>query len=276
MRSLLGVVLCAPVLLGLPAVRGAAQEGPQTTLVITVAGGVHSGHGLYEINRQPMPVLSAPSSFDTLRVVRSVGSGLILGFSGTYFPSGLVGFHGELTFVDLPLESSCDSIYAATAPPPDPNNDPRNFEICGNLDGSSVSSSVFGFMAGVTLRTAARGFLVPYLRGSLGASVTSASSVSMEGYFVQGGQIVVQPIVVDDDPKLISLGATVAAGLTGAVGSGYQLRLEVRDDYFSLERATGAANTTTGVAPKETRYYHHWSLLIGFDVVLERKRGRRY
>lgn len=271
MRGLLGLALGA-----LAAIPAAAQTGPQTTLVITVSGGVHSGHALWEIARQPMAVLSAPASFDTLRVVRSVGSGFILGFSGTYFPSGLVGFHGEITFVDLPLGNSCDSIYAATAPPPDPNNDPRNFEVCGNLDGSSVSTSVFGFMGGVTLRPTARGFLIPYLRGSLGATVTSASSVAMEGYFVQGGQIYVQPIVVDDDPRLISLGATVAAGLTAPVGSGYQLRLEVRDDYFTLERATGPASTTTGVAPKEARYYHHWSLLIGFDVVLERKRPRRY
>lgn len=266
MRTVLLVALGVALVLSGLASTAAAQTGSQATLVITIAGGVHTGHSLYEIPKQP--VLIAPGTHDTLRLVRSIGSGLMLGFSGTYFPSGLVGLHGEISFIDLPLANSCDSLYQASG-------DPRNMEVCGNIDNSTVSSSVFGFMGGVTLRTAPRGQVSPYLRGSLGITVTSGSTVAMEGAFVQGGQVFVQPIILDDDPQGIALATSLAAGITAPVGTGYQLRLELRDDYFPLERATGAADAL-GNAPKESRYYHHFSLLIGFDVVLEQKRGRRY
>ena len=263
MRTVLLVALGAAL-----AGSAAAQTGSQATLILTVAGGVHTGHELYEIAKQPVPIAG---STDTLRLVRSVSPGLMLGFAGTYFPSGLVGLHGEITFMDLPLANSCDSVFQATS-------NPLNMEVCGNLNNSSVSTSVFGFMAGVTLRAASRGQTSPYVRGNLGVTVTSASTVAMEGYYVQGGNAVPYPLIVDNDPRLISLAGSLAAGITAPVGTGYQLRLEIRDDYFPLERANGPADFSGAepVAPKEARYYHHFSLLIGFDVVLEQKRGRRY
>jgi hypothetical protein len=49
----------------------------------------------------------------------------------------------------------------------------------------------------------------------------------------------------------------------------------VRDDYFAMERVTGPANAL-GDAPTDTGWYHHVSLTIGFDIVFDRRRPRRY
>jgi hypothetical protein len=67
----------------------------------------------------------------------------------------------------------------------------------------------------------------------------------------------------------------VAAGFTTPIGTGYQFRLEARDMITSLSRVAGPANNLA-ISPVATRYYHHFALVLGLDVVLERKRGRRY
>jgi hypothetical protein len=38
---------------------------------------------------------------------------------------------------------------------------------------------------------------------------------------------------------------------------------------------TGPANDLA-IAPTASKYYHHFALVMGLDIVLERKRGRRY
>jgi hypothetical protein len=82
-------------------------------------------------------------------------------------------------------------------------------------------------------------------------------------------------IIEDESPMSGSPAVLLAAGLTQAIGSGYQLRLEVRDDFFALERVTGPANAL-GQVTTDTGWYHHISLTIGFDIVFDRKRARRY
>ena len=84
-----------------------------------------------------------------------------------------------------------------------------------------------------------------------------------------------RPFVVDTTPKTTSFTFQLAAGFTSRLSPGYQVRFEVRDAMFSLERLIGPANDF-GQAPHESKLYHHVALVIGLDIVLEHKRGRRY
>jgi hypothetical protein len=65
-------------------------------------------------------------------------------------------------------------------------------------------------------------------------------------------------------------------GFTAAVAKGYQLRWEVRDNIAGVQRVTAATAQARTIPPHKMTYKHLFSLMIGFDVVLERRPGRRY
>src|SRR5207253_2100915 len=65
------------------------------------------------------------------------------------------------------------------------------------------------------------------------------------------------------------------AGATIAAGRGYQIRWEIRDNIVGIQTVTGPAERGA-VPPHETSYRHIFSLNVGLDVILEKRRGRRY
>ncbi len=119
----------------------------------------------------------------------------------------------------------------------------------------------------------------PYLRAGIGLIAYSGGTVEMDGDYVSsaGGQPTTfsRAVIVDPHPKTAAISVMYALGLTSPLGPGYQFRLELRDAFAPLDRVTGPANDF-GLAPQESRWYHHWGLAFGLDVVLEQKRGRRY
>jgi hypothetical protein len=120
--------------------------------------------------------------------------------------------------------------------------------------------------------------LSPYLRGSVGIVSMPHSRVEVIGNYLTS--VGPQPVVVigDPSPKRAAPMFGLAVGVTTPLSKdrGYQFRLEARDVITSIERVTGSADATTLIAPTASRSYHHLALTIGLDVVLERKRGRRY
>ncbi len=265
MRALPVVLMSLALLPGLPR-RAAGQQGPQANLLLSIFGGVVNGHELWSVARQPVLPLAGPPVHDTMALSRAVTSGFIAGLSATYFGSGLLGFHGELTYAEHPFDDGC--IMLSPAPAPDTD------ELCQSIRAGTHGGGVFSLVAGVTVRAATRGWIVPYLRGSVGVAAYSSSTVEVAGFFTDStGEE--RLIIADNDATRASPSAIVAAGLTAAIGTGYQLRLEVRDLIAGETALTGSANAL-GQAPTETRVSHHLALVIGLDIVLERKRGRRY
>jgi hypothetical protein len=69
-------------------------------------------------------------------------------------------------------------------------------------------------------------------------------------------------------------------GFTAAVAKGYQIRWEVRDNIVGIQRVTGTlpqSGLVSPTVPPHGRVFKHlFSMTLGFDVVLERRRGRRY
>jgi hypothetical protein len=101
--------------------------------------------------------------------------------------------------------------------------------------------------------------------------------IEMVGSFVEGGSREQRLILDDRSSARVSPSAGIAGGLMTALGPGYQIRLELRDQIFLMKRVTGPATLVSqGVPPTETFRFHSVGLIAGFDIVLEHKRGRRY
>ena len=259
------------LLLAAPA---AAQTSPQPTIVLTISGGVVTGHGLWAIERQPLCILggggACTGTYDTLRIARSISPSLILGASGTYFPWPHLGFHAEISYLGLPIDDTCTPVRLF----PDPPNQ-RAQQMCDNLTAAKGTGGAISMFVGATLRAASTKAISPYARFNIGMVNLSSSTTEVVGAYVDAGGVQERQIIEDINGAGSSFMLGAAAGVTTSLGTGYQFRLEVRDVVNSMTRVTGPANDLA-IAPTESKYFHHFGLVMGLDIVLERRRGRRY
>jgi hypothetical protein len=83
-------------------------------------------------------------------------------------------------------------------------------------------------------------------------------------------------VYADDHNSRVDPSLSLGAGFTAAIAKGYALRWEVRDNITGIQRVTGTIPIAGSVPPHKRVFKHLFSLTVGFDVVLERRRGRRY
>jgi hypothetical protein len=249
-----------------------AQTPSHSQLVLTILGGAVGGHPLWSVPNQALAVPGVPGEFDTLRLSREITSSIVIGASATYFISPQLGVHAEISYLGLPNDDSCTMVRQS------PADSTRGQQVCDDIQSRSGSGGAISFFVGATLRASAQRALSPYLRGSVGIVSMPHSRVEVIGNFLTS--VGLQPVLVigDPSPRHAAPLFGLAVGVTTPISKdrGYQLRLELRDVITSIERVTGAADPVTLVGPTASRSYHHFALTIGLDVVLERKRGRRY
>jgi hypothetical protein len=271
MRSFALATLVLTCALTVPA---AAQTGSESNLALTIFGGTVTGHALWSVGKQPLTVLGT-TKYDTLELTRSVTSSLVLGAAATYFVSPHLGVHLELSYLGLPVESRCNGLFFN----PDSNaftDMHRNQQLCDDIESQSADGGAISIFGGVTLRAAPRRTISPYVRANLGVVNEPRSTIEMAGAFIDGdGTLKERQVLADASPRRTSVMYGAAAGFTSPLGPGYAFRFELRDVVVSLDRLIGPANGL-GNGPVASRSYHHVSLTLGLDVVLERKRGRRY
>jgi hypothetical protein len=235
---------------------------------------VVTGHGLWTVERQQLCILSGSgacsSVYDTLRIARSISPSLVIGASGTYFPWPHLGFHAEISYLGLPIDDTCTPIHLNPDPP-----DQRAEQMCNNLTATKGTGGAISLFVGATLRAASTKAISPYARFNIGMVNLSSSTTEVVGAYVDAVGLKERQIIEDLGGRGASFMIGAAAGITTPLGSGYQFRLEVRDIVNSLTRVTGPANDLA-IAPTASKYYHHFALVMGLDIVLERKRGRRY
>jgi len=269
MRPALFVTLALAV-----ASSAAAQSKPQPNIVLTIGGGVVTGHGLWTVDKQPICLLGGggvcSGLYDTLRIARSVSPSLIIGASGTYFPWSHLGFHAEISYLGLPLDDTCTPLFLNPDAP-----DQRAQQMCDNMTADKGTGGAISLFVGATLRAARRKAISPYARFNVGMVNISTSTTEVVGAYVDGTGLQERQIIEDLNGRGASFMTGVAAGITTPIGPGYQFRLEARDVITSLTRVTGPANDLA-IAPTERKYFHHWGLVMALDIVLEQKRGRRY
>jgi hypothetical protein len=247
----------------------------QARLLLNVSAGYVWGRSLWSVPNQPLYDDASSSVFiDTLRIGRNIRPSLTLGFQGIYYRGDHFGITGEGYLLGIGFDASCARVV--------PTASIRNQAVCSSLDQSEVSSSAVALSVGIIYRVASRQTISPFGRLSVGATIANQSSFRTVGSFPSsgGGGLVGEPVEVtiypDEAATRVTPTATLAAGFTAVLSPGYQLRYEVRDNIVGV-RAVDGPTAVDGVAPQTSlKYKHLIGMTIGFDVVLERRRGRRY
>ena len=264
--------ITAPVLalVALAPASTVAQHGSEAHLTLAITGGTTVNQPtLWSVPRQPLLVPGTEGDpqprYDTVSLARGFVTNLIFGVSGTYFPRPAFGIEIGATWLGLMTETSCvgiafDSLLGAT-----------NRGMCTAMHGSSRSLGAIQFSVGGVARAASRGPISPYVRAAIGLTFYSVSTTYVEGPTFTGIKIVV------DDPstRRLAVGFVLGTGTTVALGPGYQFRADIADVAERFERLTGPADRLAQ-APRGFRLSHHLTFALGFGIVLESKRGRRY
>ena len=262
-RRLMGIALVLAPCLGTR--QGWSQTKDQARLVLTVSGGVILGRDLWSIDAQPVQFITPT---DTVALGRRIRSSLGLGFAGTYFAGDHLGLAVDGFLIGLGFEDSCRLVFSsgsgdlATA--------------CQSIQGATKSASAVGLSAGPVLRVNSQSLFSPYARANLGLVFSNQSSIRMVGHFPTPDGISDLIVYDDDHESRVEPMLGIGGGFTAAVAPGYQLRWEVRDNITGVQRVSAATPEARVVPPHELKYKHLFSMSIGFDVVLERRRGRRY
>jgi hypothetical protein len=249
--------------------RAMGQTQDQARIAFTVMGGYVLSEDLWRVDRQP--VADAPLPSDTFAIGRRIRPTLSFGFSGIYFPGEHLGYVGEAYLIGLGFEDSCALVYASGST--------RNQQACANLDQAEKAATAVALNGGLVYRVASRSIISPYVRVAAGLLFTTQSSIRTIGEFPSvsnPGELADAVIYPDNGDSRISPTGVLALGFTSAMGKGYQFRWELRDNIAPVRAVTGATTLDGTFPPVATRIKHLISVNVGFDVVLERRRGRRY
>jgi hypothetical protein len=262
-RTLTGLALALAA--ACPAALAAQRTADQARLVLTVSGGYVGGADLWRVPRQPFAVELQTDTFDLDREIRPT---LGVAFSGAYFPGEHVGFIGEAFLIGLGYEDACRLVS--------PTGNAQNAAACTSIQGRQRAATSVVLSAGAIYRINSRRLLSPYARANAGLVFSNQSPLSMTGVVPTGAGPATAAVYTDDHESRVTPGFALGLGFTAAIGRGYQLRWEVRDNIVGVQAVTGPTEVRGLIPPHRMRYKHLLGFLIGFDVVLERRRGRRY
>jgi opacity protein-like surface antigen len=259
-----GIMLLA--LSGTPAAGQARRDRP--TLVFTVSGAYVDGTGLWTIADQPVPDLSVGGAglVDHFAINRSIKRSLGAAFSGTYFKGAHLGISAEGMLLGLGYEDAC-RIRPPVA-------SALNEQRCNSLNELDRSAAAVAVSAGAIYRVAPGEFISPFARAGVGLLINNQSPLLVVAEAADGAEFT----IYDDSQKGTRLrpAFTLGVGTTIAVGKAYHLRWEIRDNILGIQRVTGPTPDRGEVPPHNTAYKHLFSLIVGLDIILERRPGRRY
>lgn len=256
--SLAGAVLLAAAPLGAQATHDEAR------MTVGVAGGWISGAGLWSVRQ---PVFANNSQIDLFSIARDVRPSLLLSAQLTYFPKPKFGWTGELTYLGLGTTDGCAIL--------DDHGDVFNRLACGALAGHKRAASGVAALGGIIYRLSSRGDLQPYLRAQAGIGLVPRSTTAVTAFFGQDNDTAL-PIYLEEGGKEVKPVGALSLGLATAVRNGYQFRLEARGTAIQLATVTGP--TAAGSLTPETgsKWLFLPSITVAWDIVLEKRRGRRY
>ena len=239
----------------------------QARIAFTVSLGYVQPKSLWQVDRQPVSDRPLPS--DTFALTRRIKPTLTFGFSGVYFPGEHLGYVGEAYLLGLGFQDSCNLVYASGSS--------RNSQACSSIDRAEKAATAVALNGGLIYRINSRSAIAPYARIGAGILFSTQSSVRMIGTFPNAqGELVDAVIYPDARDSRVSPTAVLGVGFTSAIGRGYQVRWEIRDNLATVRSVTGPTAEDGMPPPTATRLKHLLSFNVGFDVVLERRRGRRY
>jgi hypothetical protein len=250
-----------------PVSLSAQRTADEARLVFSVGvGQTASSAQLWEVPDQP---LALGGTIDTLDLARAFRRTLNVLLSGTYFPGRHFGVNFEVQLLGLGTLDRCQ-VVSATA-------DPTTTEVCADLQGRRHTGTAVSASVGGVYRPFSGQPIHPYFKVNTGVTISQQDYVKTVGT-VGRGTGNESDVVVYQDPGHSGLQPYLAfgGGMVAVVGRGYQVRFELRDNWVRVARVTGPT-VFQGVAPAvDVVGRHVLSFQLGFDVVLERKHGRRY
>ena len=258
---------CAVALLLTPAAALAAQTNDESRLILGISAGYVGSVFLWDVPSQP--IASTFDSPDRFHLRRESHTDLSVSGQLTYFRGPHVGFTGEFTYLGIGNSDACTVV--------EDGGDLGLVAACNALQGAQGSAAATLVQGGLVWRPLARSFLQPYAKALAGAAFTPTSTIQMQSnYGALGDTALILTIYQDDGWHAIRPTWTAAVGLSTAPGSGYQLHVEARESWLPMGVITGATSGQGFVPPHRTVIKAFPSILVGFDVVLEKRRGRRY
>lgn len=274
-----GRVLCAAWLVqAAPYGQVSAQTREQPRLILAITGGLTTASGLWSVPRQP--VLAPSGARDTLGLQRRLRPAFSALLGAMLFRSPHLGYTLEAGLLGLGSESRC-------TPPPvfAPDADRVNEQACDDIQGRHIATNAVAFQFGLAWRLNPHAITQPYVRAAGGIAILGSSLVQTAARVLTtggGGRKTQALLFIFNESRReeLTLTATLAVGSTVALGPGYQFRVEVRDAMIVLPYVTGPAPLQTSseipVAPVRHKLVHLPTITVGLDVVLERRRTRRY
>ncbi len=237
-------------------------------MVIGISIGRIGGTGLWDVARQPILSQLEPQVPDTFQLHRGIQAGITVNAHGTYFVSPHFGLIGELTYLGLATQDACTLLHN--------DGDASLAQTCATLNTQAGTSSVYALQVGGVARLSPNGVIQPYLQGMAGFASTPVSTVAMSATDVDLNGPGALTIYTDSRWSSVRPTWTLAAGLATAPSQGLQVRLEIRDTWLSQSIVTGANPTQNAEPPMRSVIEGFPSILLGFDLVLRKQRGRRY
>jgi hypothetical protein len=251
-------------------VASGAQTADQARLIFSVAAGQTSGGGqLWHVGRQPFVV--DPTETDTLAIDRSFRNSLDVILSGTYFPNDHLGYNIEAQLIGLGSQDRCRIVAN--------QGSLQTAELCSTINNAERSATSATLSGGVVYRIWSRQPFHPYVRANLGVLISQQSFIKTSGRIrapSDSTQDAFLTLYEDGSPANLQPYLSFGGGVVAVIGRGYQLRFEARDNWVRVPTVIGASQRQGLKPPTSTTGKHVLSFTLGFDVVLERKRGRRY
>jgi hypothetical protein len=239
----------------------------QARLMFTIGVGETTGGGtLWRVNQ---PFVASPGVTDTLAVGRHFRNSLDVVFSGTYFPGEHFGFNAEAQLLGLGTRDSCTLIATQGAA--------ITSDLCSSLNRRTRSATSAAVSVGVAYRVWSHQVIHPYVRANAGFVVTQQSFIKTTGQHsdsINGTADV--PLFDDKTGASVQPYLSFGGGVVAVLGHGYQVRFEVRDNWVRIPAITGPTSRQDLIPASAPVGKHLLSFTVGFDVVLERKRGKRY
>ncbi|MDX2206571.1 MAG: hypothetical protein SFU57_02900 [Gemmatimonadales bacterium] len=242
-----------------------AQTGDESRLVVGVSIGYIGGADLWSVSNQPITAVGAVPDIFALK--RRLRSNITVNSQVTYFPSPNFGYTGELGYTGLGTEESCRLVVS--------NGDFRNQAACAAINGSDRSAAAVNLLGGITFRLASRSEIQPYAKILAGISLVPRNTVELSSVFGEFEDTLL-PIYLSDGTGDIKPTGALAIGFATSPNGGSQFRVELRGTWVRLSSVDGPTLQEGLIPPNSSRFVLVPSLTVGFDIVLEKRRGRRY
>jgi hypothetical protein len=248
-----------------PGLALAQATGDEARLLLGISVGAVTGRHLWSAGPQAVQFTNPT---DTFALTRRIRSNLVVGFGGTYFPGEHLGLSVEGFLIGLGLEDNCRQVFSSGS------GDVAS--VCQSLQGREKPASAVTLSVGPVLRFNSRKAFSPFGRANLGFTLSNQSAIRTSGEFPTDSGPSTIVVYSDESNSRIDPSLALGVGFTAGLSKGSQLRWEVRDNIVGIQQVTGTIPVAGFVPPHKRVFKHLFSMTVGFDIILERRRGRRY